>query len=236
MQPIAFAPRFALFGRSRLGGVALEPAAHVEIIILLRPDHARERLALHEPRILARKIALQSAIEFIGLGQARGEDRVEIGKGGIGLGAGLTRSQAKRGAGSRRELELHMGCAFRAPVAPDGLLVSRDDEIIDAILEGAGGLDAEEPPHIGLVLAEEERARPVDGKLAIGHAGMVAEHLVVDEAKPGLLAILLPRPGIAGEKLRKKMQARPSVRPIDDRDTHQNVFGVALAYSTVTSK
>ena len=73
-------PRFALIGRGRLRRVALEPAAHVEIIILLRPDHAGERLSLHELRVIARKIALQRGVEFIGLGDTRGEDRVEIGE------------------------------------------------------------------------------------------------------------------------------------------------------------
>ena len=70
-----------------------------------------------------------------------------------------------------------MSGAFRALVAADGLLVAVHDEIIDAILERAVRLDAEKAAHIGLVLAEEEIARLVDGKLAVCHAGVSSEHL-----------------------------------------------------------
>src|SRR5580692_2473165 len=102
MLPVVIAPGLALTGRRRLRRVACEPSPHVEIVILLRPDHAGERLALHQLRILAGDVALQRRVEFIGFGKTRREDGLEIRERGS-LGAGLTKSEAKRRRGSRRE-------------------------------------------------------------------------------------------------------------------------------------
>ena len=40
-------------GRRGLVGIAVEPLSHVVVVELLRPEHAREGLALHQPLVVA---------------------------------------------------------------------------------------------------------------------------------------------------------------------------------------
>ena len=105
-----------------------------------------------------------------------------------------------------------MSGAFRALVAADGLLVSRDDEIVDAVLERAGRLDAEEAPHIRLVLAEEEIARLVDGELSgrpCRDGAPTREPCRRRRRSAGFSLSFVPRPDVAGPELRQKVRAAP---------------------------
>src|SRR5687767_2189126 len=78
MTPATVAPLLALARRRGLGIVAVEPAADLVVVVLLGPHHPGERLALHGPRIRVDDVALQRAVERVGLATALREDGVDV--------------------------------------------------------------------------------------------------------------------------------------------------------------
>ena len=84
--------------RRRLQRVAVQPLRDVEVIELLGPDHAGERLALHEARVRIGDVLLQRGVELVGLGPAPREDRVEI----VEAAGRVVRRQPQRARGPSR--------------------------------------------------------------------------------------------------------------------------------------
>ena len=71
VRPVVVAARAPRRRRRRAGRIAVEPALHVVVVELLRPEHARERLAQDERLVGGRAGGRQLAVELVGLG-ARG--------------------------------------------------------------------------------------------------------------------------------------------------------------------
>src|SRR6202034_4714881 len=66
--------------RARLRRISGYPLLHVEIIVLLAPDHAGEGLPLDQARVRVLNAVLQLRVELVGLSDARGKDLVEVGE------------------------------------------------------------------------------------------------------------------------------------------------------------
>ena len=64
----------------RLRWVALQPFLHVVVEELLAPDHSREGLALHHPRVGVGDVVLQLGVELVSLAATPGKDGVEVGE------------------------------------------------------------------------------------------------------------------------------------------------------------
>ena len=103
--------------------------------------------------------ALQGGIERIGLGDPLCHDQVEI-------------TERRRRLACRPKAEPHRCARRREEASTDratrlGALARRVDrahvaankKVVDRVLEVAGGFDAEEAPHVGLVLGEQQLRR-----------------------------------------------------------------------------
>ena len=77
MLPVGVAPAFALARWHWLSAIASEPLRHVVGVELLRPEHASEGLALHQPLIIAQGGGLEGGVEGVGLACALRECRIE---------------------------------------------------------------------------------------------------------------------------------------------------------------
>jgi len=149
------APVLPFRRRGRLAGVAVKPLRNVEVVELLIPEHPGERLALHSAHVFVCDARVDGVIERVRLADVPREDLVEVTK-GIGLSR-PRQAQAKLDLSPGR----HRAPPNRSHLRPslggvDGVLAALDDEIIEAVLEEAGGLVAlrVEAPRMGLVVAE----------------------------------------------------------------------------------
>jgi len=57
--------------------VLLQPPVHVEVVVLLRPEHPGERLPVHAAFVLAHRRRGDPIVELVGLGQPLLKDVVE---------------------------------------------------------------------------------------------------------------------------------------------------------------
>ncbi len=74
----ALRPVSALGGRRRLGGIPVEPAAHVVVVELLRPEHPCQCLAEEQRLVVAAAVRGQLRVELVGFALAVGEHLREI--------------------------------------------------------------------------------------------------------------------------------------------------------------
>src|SRR5262249_47404978 len=105
----------------------------VVVEILLRPEDARERLALNAAEVIIRDLALQIGIEGVCLGFAPIENPVEIGEGVLPRFA-LAEPYADRAAVARRNGSPIDAGRLRAGAAADGTLVTPHDIVVKAVL------------------------------------------------------------------------------------------------------
>ena len=78
MGPLAVAAGLPLGRRRRLARVAAQPFAHVEVVELLGPEHAGQRLPVHPFLLLAQTGRLDSGVELAGIGYSPGQDVLEV--------------------------------------------------------------------------------------------------------------------------------------------------------------
>ena len=69
--PLLIAALLARFRRPRSGGIALEPGANVEMIKLLGPEQAGERLPLNIPSVLRNILGSPHRVELVGFFASR---------------------------------------------------------------------------------------------------------------------------------------------------------------------
>ena len=210
--------------RLRRGRVALDGAAHVEEVGLLGPQHAGQRLALHQPGILVADIGLQRCIELVGIGDPLLEPVVEIQEGAaVALGRPQPKAQDRLLAG--RELALEMRRALAAArQRGDSAAVAADHAIVDAVLERALVGQAVEPTDVGLVLAEQPRRRAVvDLEAQVGHPRVARQHRATLQRQPRPQRAVGPGPAVAGPELRQDVDRRRLGAAVDDGDADQRV-------------
>ena len=170
MRPVGVAAVQALRRRRRLRRIAEQPAPHVVVVELLRPQHPGERLPLHHARVGIGDALLQRRVELIGLPPpASRERRSKSAKRGRGRSGGAE-PQADRLRPARGDGERDVGGAFACPRAA-GLIAARSPCTTKSLmpsLKKPAACDAEQPAHIGLVLAEQQLVRRLDARRRIG--------------------------------------------------------------------
>ena len=148
----------------RMRLVLLEPGVHVEEVVLLRPEHPGQRLPVDPPLVLAQRGGRDPLVELVGVGQARGERRVEALAERLGraaVGGDKPQADDRRAAGGH--VEDVAGRGLRAGLRRvDGLAVPGDDVLVERILDpGRSVRLAPEALGVALVLGEEELRRAV---------------------------------------------------------------------------
>ncbi len=79
VRPVMIAAVPARVGRRRSGRIAVEPAVHRIVVVLLRPQHPGEGLPLHVAHVLRQLERRHAPVELVGLAPAQFERRVEPG-------------------------------------------------------------------------------------------------------------------------------------------------------------
>ena len=67
--------------------VLAQPLFQIEVVVLLAPQHSRQRLAMHPALIFGQRIGRDPLVEFISVGDAAIEDLLEAGEGVLFLAA-----------------------------------------------------------------------------------------------------------------------------------------------------
>ena len=85
--------------------VLAQPLLQVEVVELLAPQHARQRLAVHPALILVQRVGRNPLVEFVGVGDAACAHLLETAKGSLlsrrppdAGGPSGCRRRARRGA------------------------------------------------------------------------------------------------------------------------------------------
>ncbi len=135
VRPLVVAPVLALGRRRRLARIAVEPALHDVVVVLLGPEHPGQALAHHGSPVLAERLRNDARVELVGLGPAARNHVVDAGAGDLG---GVLRGEAhfhrRRAAGGDQQL------VVRGRLGADAGRVHRlgtpvDDGVVDAVLE-----------------------------------------------------------------------------------------------------
>src|SRR5215469_4930018 len=132
--PVAVAAVTPLWRRRRLRGITAQPLGDVEVEELLAPDHAGERLPLHEPCILALHAVLQVRVELVGFPTAQAEERVEVAEGLAASPPPQAKSDLSLAA-SWHLLRIPGRDLGAAPRGIDGSRIPVHDALVDTILE-----------------------------------------------------------------------------------------------------
>ena len=61
--------------------VLAQPALQIEVVVLLAPQHSRQRLAMHPALIFGQRLGRNPRVEFVGVGDAALEDLLEAAEG-----------------------------------------------------------------------------------------------------------------------------------------------------------
>src|SRR5213080_3895359 len=230
MRPAAVAAMVAAFRRRRLERVALEPAPHVEVVELLAPQHAGERLALDAPHVLIRNAFLQSAVEGISIAHALREDIVKAAEGSRArLAHAQSHADGGRRAGSNRAhiKRARLG-AFACRI--DRVAAAVNHIVVERVLEvSLGAAHAEQSREVALVIAEQQAIRGfelrcVDSKIVVLRPHATAA-LVLQR---GLVHAGGPAPDVAEPDLRQHMDGGLLGAAIVHGETHENVVRVRL--------
>src|SRR5213594_4372609 len=178
--------------------VLLKPSIYVEVVVLLAPQHSRQRLAVHPAFIFVQRLRRDPIVELVSVGDPALEYLVEPAKGIVHANGRQTEANGLASAGGHvegivgRRLGPDLG-------GVDRLAAARDDVLVERILDvrGRTGL-APETGRVALVLGEEQLRR------SIAKQPVLAKLLVcgLDDARPYLAhrrlsIVLAPRPGVA---------------------------------------
>jgi hypothetical protein len=160
-----------------------QPALQIEVVVLLGPEHSRERLTVHEALIFGKRPGRDALVEFVGVGDAALEGRVETAE--RILGPGTRQSQPDGLASAAGNVEDVMRCGLGPRlggihrVAPSG-----DNAGMERILDvGKRVRLAPQALRVALVLGEEQL------RAAIALKPVLAQLVVrcMNRARPGCL-------------------------------------------------
>ena len=244
--------RLRLAGCSGSAPCSSSHVSSVEVVVLLAPEHAGERLA-HDaaPRRRRRRRRGDRRVELVGLAQARLRTIVvEVAPNGsapLRRRAGrVRRSRTIAGLpGADRQLVVRGGLGARAAPGLTASLLPVDDVVVDAVLD-VRRLRSGVPKSrcvVGLVLGEEQRRVA----LAVQVVRRRARHASPrSRARPPAAVDLLerrasaasrpPRPVVAEPERRQHVQLAASGPRLQTRDPDQDVVGRGLGVLDETSK
>src|SRR5205085_9691347 len=129
-RSVVIAAALARLRRRGLRGVAVEPARHVEVVSLPAPDHPREGLALHEPRVGVADRLLDDVVERVRFVAPVLDERVEAGEWRGMLRAAQPQPDAPRPAGRDGPAAVNRGPGATGPRV-HGTALAAGDEVVD---------------------------------------------------------------------------------------------------------
>ena len=144
-----------------------QPVLQVEVVELLRPQHARQRLPVHAALILVQGFRCDPLVEFVGLGNPPIESSLEPVECIVDGGARQTQPDGAAAAGRHvkdvvgRGLGAHSGRV-------DGIGVPGDDVGVEGIFDIRGGIGlAPQTVRVAFVLGEEQLRGSVTRQLVL---------------------------------------------------------------------
>ena len=140
----------------RMTLVLLEPSIHIEVVVLLAPQHARQRLAVHPALVLAQRLRRDPLVELVGVGDPALECLLEAAEGVVGPGGGQTEADGLAAAGGHVEHIVGRGLGPDLG-GVDRVAAARDDVFVERVLDVRGRIGlAPETGRVALVLGEEQ--------------------------------------------------------------------------------
>ena len=114
--------------------VLLKPSIQIEVVVLLAPEHARQRLAVHAPFVLVQRRRRNPVVEFVGVGDPALEDVLETAEGLVDPGRRQTEADGLASAGG------HVEDVVGRRLGPDlggvdRLAAARDDVLVEGVLD-----------------------------------------------------------------------------------------------------
>ena len=133
-----------------------QPFLQVEVVILLAPQHSRQRLAVHPALVFAQRLRRDPPVEFVRVGHPAFEDLLEALEGIVHRGGYQT--QANRLAAAARHVQSIVGRGLGPRHGGiHGLVLPRDDVRVKRILDVGRSIGlAPETLRIRLVFGEEQ--------------------------------------------------------------------------------
>jgi hypothetical protein len=202
-----------------------QPELQVEVIVLLAPEHPRQRLAVHPALVFAESAGRDPVVEFVRVSDAALEDLLEALE-GILRRRGCE-PQADRLAAAAGHVEHIVGRGFGPRLGGIHRFgLSLDDVSVERILDvGRSARLAPETLRVALILGEQQlrtalAAQPVLAQCMVGGLNGTRRHLT-----EGRLAIVLdPGPGVPEPE--RRQQAKPGrFHPtIVHGDSNEQVF------------
>src|SRR5262249_51254609 len=130
---------------------------------LLVPEHSGQRLTLNTPALLVGDACMHLGVEAIGLLLPRCDHRVEVGE-RRRAGAASLEAGADHGTASGGDVEgVQPGHLGSGPRGVYCVCLPVDDILVEGVFEEAGRVSlAEQPPNVGLVVAEDDLTRPLE--------------------------------------------------------------------------
>ena len=228
VAPLAVAAARAPPGRRRLERVALQPAPHVVAVELLRPDQPGGGLPEDGAGIRVREAVLQLLVERVRLGPPLPECGPVLLHGADAP----ARREPQPDPGARPGLEPQrvVQAELGPGIPPHRPGVALDDRRVEPVLERSGGVGLSAvAPQVGVVLAEQEVRRAVEGEPVRPQPRVGADHAPVGGAgDEGPRGPRLPGPRVAEPELRDDVELGGLGAPVERGDHRVDVVGVGL--------
>ena len=204
--------------------VLLQPPVQVEVVVLLRPEHAREGLAVDPALVLAERAGRDPVVELLGVEQPLTERLLERRSQWSGRRA-LGQPELDGLAAARRHLE-HVACRGLRP----GLLgvhripLPGDHVPMERVLDVRRWVRlAPQPLGVRLVLREQQLRGAAARERVLAQLGMRGHDPSPILAQDRLLTLVSPRPGVAEPQGRKQLQAGRILAAVVDGHADQDV-------------
>ncbi len=225
VAPLVVATALATLRWRGSGGIALQPAVHVEVEELLRPQHPGQRLAQHASFVLAGARGREGGVEPVGVALALDHGLVPriVDTGTIG---GHPEPDLGGPPGRRRQAVAEGG------LAPGVVRVDRrravDDVVGDPVLWEGRPIGPPEANSVGLVLAEQGLGRAVPDQHHAAEVVVLRHQRAVLVHDDRLAVVQAPGPGVA-EPQRRQHVERGFVRAgVADPHADADVVGAGL--------
>jgi hypothetical protein len=218
-----------------MGLVLAQPHVEVEVVGLLRPQHAGQRLAHDRGGVVADRRGRDRRVELVGLGAAGLDDRVEADEGvhqlRLGVGA-QPHPHGHRALGGHHEPQVG-GRLGALPGGVDGVGPAVDDVVVDAVLHVGGRvLPSPQARGVALVLAEQQLGAGLDVEQVPPELVVVRLHDrvagVADGRQPWPGVVGRPRPRVAVPQRRQHVDRRVLGTSVVHGDPAQEVVGGRL--------
>ncbi len=229
VEPLGVPDRARLAARERMCVVLLQPPVQVEVVELLRPEHAGERLAVYAALVLAERARRDPVVELVGIEDPLAEGVLEVGAERLARRAG---GQAKPDglAASGRHVDDVAGRRLGAGLrGVHGALLARDHVAVERVLHVRRRVGRTPQPFVvRLVLGEEQFRRAVARERVVAEFWMGRDHRSASLTQDRLRVVISPRPGVPEPQRRQQVQPGGLGAAIVDRHPDEDVVRPGL--------